>query len=689
MSRAMMMVLGLALGAAGCGDDDNGIGTLYDARPMVDAGPQPDGAQAPDAGDDTPDAQPLPDAPMDSAGPVIEVLSPAAGTAGNYASDEIVTAAQITARCRATRNLDSAVPVDATSVQMTALAGGMSYSAQATPTSTANEYVADLDLSGFPNGALTVRCSAADTGGIANSAEIATYLDLGPRIVVLSPIEGVHYAKQFDLIFQVTPLPLAADDTTGAAVDLGAVVASIAGVALQDITHDASGVFQGTVIFDDAGFPVPLEGSTTLTITAPNERAPTAVTRTASVSFVADSTGPTISVASPDPGELVSGLVTLTATITDPAGIDPASVVATIAGTHEFALQSTGGSTYAGVFDTRELALGIVFPTIIVRAKDSVGNQSAVGFLVALDNVGPIASLDPPRLREAELDDELGLVCSELFDPVGEDAANDGMTVPQLSEIRARVEDRGNLAVADPSVFIPRAGVVAVTLYVLEDETQALIVDTTGDGVCDSINPKLVPTSVPMASNEAAAIDLVPLSPNGSANFRNPAGTDEQPDYDDTVGHPESACNAPGIIGGQDEPALCFQTPASRVTETEFGHDPVIYSIPPASFGDFVCMGYPFDSLGTNIGDGWACLAVLARDGLGNPGISPPLRLCFDHDGDQSDGCGELFSVETDGLPDCTGTYDAGTDTVDATTPCTFPYSFADDPVWQLRRIDI
>ena len=67
-----------------------------------------------------------------------------------------------------------------------------------------------------------------------------------------------------------------------------------------------------------------------------------------------------------------------------------------------------GSGVYGTLFDTLSLTqcppppatgLCIVFPTISFRAADSVGNQSAVGYEFAVDNIAPVADLDV--LREA------------------------------------------------------------------------------------------------------------------------------------------------------------------------------------------------------------------------------------------------------------------------------------------------
>ena len=55
-----------------------------------------------------------------------------------------------------------------------------------------------------------------------------------------------------------------------------------------------------------------------------------------------------------------------------------------------------------------------------------------------------------------------------------------------------------------------------VELLVLGDASQPLVVDSDGDGVCDKINPLLVPTTTPMSSNDALLVNMVPIAPAGT-----------------------------------------------------------------------------------------------------------------------------------------------------------------------------
>lgn len=378
-----------------------------------------------------------------------------------------------------------------------------------------------------------------------------------------------------------------------------------------------------------------------------------------------DGDGPEIVLVSPEPGEVVSGLVTITVEITDPAGLLDDSVIATmVTPDNNFRLfRSSGTNTFRGSFDTRELdnASIIVFADVIVRARSSLGIESAFGFIVTLDNTPPRISLDPPQIREGRFEGTT-LECSRLFDPVGSDAINDlSIRQPQLSEIRAWVEDRANGASSAQGVVTPAAGVAEATveLFVLDDDSaaNALVIDRTDDAddICDEINPLLIPSSIPMASNEVALIELGALDPTGDSHFAPPLTPFSGPDGD---------CSPPADSPPAPDP-LCFQSPASRIIANPLTTDvPVIYSIPPAN--ELQCLGFAFDFIGANISEGWACVAVRAEDAVGNVAISPPLRVCFDDfiAGNGAPDCSLALA------PDCRGTYDPSSGILDAATDC-------------------
>ena len=78
--------------------------------------------------------------------------------------------------------------------------------------------------------------------------------------------------------------------------------------------------------------------------------------------------------------------------------------------------------------------------------------------------------------------------------------------------------------------------------------------------------------------------------------------------------------------------------------------EPVIYAIEPVNNAlDVLCTGKEWDvataiSMATEDGKprlGWVCLAARAVDRVGNPGISPPLRICLD-DGTKPARCDQI-----------------------------------------------
>ena len=152
-----------------------------------------------------------------------------------------------------------------------------------------------------------------------------------------------------------------------------------------------------------------------------------------------------------DTGEMVGGVVTISATITDDSGVLDSSVVAVIGdqqGNPVFTLQLPPAGERRLQHPVRHPNLTqcgpppstppcIVYPTVSFRASDSVGNETSVGYDFSVDNIPPLANLDPPLMRQMQLA-SFGYECSALFDPLSVnrdvgDMPNDGCMVPQLS----------------------------------------------------------------------------------------------------------------------------------------------------------------------------------------------------------------------------------------------------------------
>ena len=194
-----------------------------------------------------------------------------------------------------------------------------------------------------------------------------------------------------------------------------------------------------------------LEGEQILTVRAKNKNGTESVVVR---KFVSDSQGPVFQDAMPMDGQLIGNVIPISVRLTDPAGVLASSVVAVFAngpGT-EYAiplrapLDGDPNAAYTAVFDTRLLPFGenALFPTLSFRASDSLGNESLLTNVVWLDNRPPLAELDPPDMRIWAKTDTGRYGCSWPFDPVGNDAADDGEIVPQIVNVRARIEDQGN-----------------------------------------------------------------------------------------------------------------------------------------------------------------------------------------------------------------------------------------------------
>jgi hypothetical protein len=672
MTRFARYCCALSLVLSACGGDDHN-----DPADRTDAGPRFDAEPRPDAGP-----------PINTDGPVVEIVNPIEPPEGEYPGDVIVVNGSLEAVCRVSVNPETETPVDSASVTISAAGDGETVEVAATATGISDAYVATLDVSGLGNGELTITCKAADLAATprANSATVDTFLDLGPEVEVFSPTAGSSYGQQVDLTFTVTEAPVA-DDDDGAALDT--VVVTVAGVEMTP-EDTGGGSYFLTIDFDSAEFNPALEGDVEVQILATNTRAVVPVTRDARVTFDADASGPVIDIATPEPGELIGGFITIAASVDDPAGVQ--SVVATVAHLYEVTLTGSGGS-YSGTFDTRVLPTHFVFPLIEVRATDVSGNESSVGRVVAVDNVSPLVSLDSPNVREAlcltgsiYCEDEDPRTCSLAFDPLGTDAVNDGQMVTALSELRVRAEDVGNGGNSSSGVFLPRAEVDddSVEFYVLDDASLALLVDIDGDGMCDEINPDLVPTTVPDAANEAAVVSLVSVAGGGGAYF----GADNGPYGEDPFMN-DAFCSNPAEPDEDLPSAICASSPLYSIISAFPSGDAAIFGIPPLT--SLNCLGNAWDAPASNISDGWACVAARATDRLGNVGVSPPLRMCIDWDQDGLDANGEDLGVQGCGLD---GDLSPGTIADEANRPlctdgCAIPFSFTDYPAFQIRDVGV
>ena len=519
----------------------------------------------------------------------------------------------------------------------------------------ADVYTGRVSLGQLPSGSYTLTVSAQSSGGAIGNAHLDFDIDAGPSITINAPVEGKSYKRMLTIEVVVT-------DPFGLS---GSPTATIGTVAVPlDGNTGVADTYRGTIDFD-AQMP-PLFGNQLLTVDAVNAHGKRTEVQ---LIFVIDNDGPIITQTHPVPGEIVGGIVQIAATIVDNAGILDSSVVAVIgdeAGTplFELPLKPFGSGIYGVLFDSSRFvkcpdppATGVclVYPTLSFRASDQVGNEATLGYEFALDNIAPVADLDPEDVRMIRKDG----YCSRLFDPLSlnrfiGDMPNDMAVVPQVFDLRARIQDSGNAPVGIKEVPIAGIDPNATNVYVLDDTSQPLIVDIDGDGTCDAINPKLIPTTrPPTQNNQVLQVRLAGVKGQGAPDYR-----------DDGNSPPASICTYPPVAL---PPEYLCDNGQPFVTITYAHGAPCIWSVEPIN--DAWCMGSQFDtrankiSEGTGAGDprGWACLAVQAADLSGNTSVSPALRVYIRYNGA---GAGATAPASFGAPPSCTGIYDKASDTV-------------------------
>ncbi len=473
-----------------------------------------------------------------------------------------------------------------------------------------------IDLSALTTGTYELRVVATTLAGVTAQVARTFRADAGPIIKVLSPTaEQAARGSIFVSVQVIDPF-----STTAPTVSI-----SVASLPVLPLTVTGN-LYQATVA-ETIAMP-PLSGTQLLDVAATNAAGVAA--RPVVVRFVFDDAGPTFANAKPATGTLIGGIVNIETDVTDPAGVDANTVIAVVAhgGTSlEVKLDKDPNDSkhYAHLFDTRRLSNSVLYPTISFRASDLPGNQANIGYTVAVDNTPPLADLDPPADLRIRRNVNGSWRCSWEFDPLGTDAVNDGDLVLQLFDIRARVEDEGNTPAAGGADVTPMAGLdpAHVELLVLDNTNRALVVDSDNDGLCDAVNPQLVPTTTPMSSQDALMINLASVPPTGAADFT----------ADPNVpmgGFPDCGIGNDTLL----PPLLCKTSSLTIAIPARQTLSPAIWAIPNVVPGTVQCVGNQFDSLGNNIKDGPACLAVRAIDRLGNTQVSRPLHVCIDHDGD-------------------------------------------------------
>lgn len=606
------------------------------------------------------DPTPIVDAGTPSGTVKVEILSPLADAllSTNMAAD-------VSARITIDQGSDLVDPATARMALTDSAGSALSASPLVGPVGT-NEYRGRLSLASLRTGEYTLTVTARSTTGSPGSASVKVKLDGGPIITVLSPIPGRHYKQS--LVVQ-----LVAD--AGAFGPISDLQATIAGTPIALMPTGQLNQYRATF---DLTMPNALEGDQIFTVSAKNANGTRTELRFV---FVVDIKGPEITQTTPVPGQIVGGVIRISARVNDAAGVNESSVQALLGDkttpTFKIALTREGMSdTYSALFDTRLFTackltsdLCNVRPSISFRAADLLGNDRVVAYEFALDNIPPIVDMMPPPVRDSKRD--LGLRCSVLFDPLDEntragDMPDDLCTIPQMFDLRARIQDTGNHAVDIKQVPVSLVDPDATAVYVLDapSATQPLVVDTDGDGYCDAVNPKLEPTTLPLTGpRQVLKISMRPVVPAGDADFT----------------------SDPGILPPQctkgidpDVPDdLCGGSNLKLAISYQDAKEPAIWSIEPiAPTNPNYCVGSQFDALANNVtaaagAAGWKCIAVVAADRAGNTSTSAPLRV---HLGDYKYGGSYDFCANKQvppagagAPPSCTGKYDKVTQTVSQT----------------------
>ena len=600
----------------------------------------------------------------DPNGPTVTILTPNEAT--DPLTDEVVVGDFVEVRCRVARGAaGDARPIDAESVALFRVDAAATVIASPPVTASGDEFRATCNLDEVPNGPMFFRCTARDTAPVprCNADDRATLYDGGPSIDVITPTPSSIHSDSMTLMYRVEPEPLGPGDTEA---EVASHTLQVAGIT---ITAEQTGPSEYTAMIDFTDrslFPEELAGDYELILRATNGRTPMPGVRQHSQVFTVDTDGPTIDVDQPDLGQLVGGSTLVRAEVTDLSGVDPATVTLRVGGI-PFTMMREGASDFFRVtFDASVFASTTVELTLNITATDTVGNTQTVSLLVKLDSVAPVASLDPPAVRDSNTAAAQVLQCSALFDPVGADSVDDGEVVGTAAEFRARVRDLGNSVVGSNGSVIFIGGVDYAEILIQDDVNVPLLVDTNNDGICDAINPVVEPA--PANPAPAVLLQLIPVDPAGNAFYDreivdfNTPGPAYAGAFDDC--NPGQASTPPIL--------QCPQTsPLSRIIEGP-SEAPAIFVKPPITRA--TCVGDAFDFVGAGLAEGWACAAVRTADTLGNEGVSPPLRVCF------SDGMGASVCPASIGQVVPEAMRPACTD------GCALPASFTDYPALQLTR---
>ncbi|HEY5281700.1 MAG TPA: hypothetical protein VIM14_02825, partial [Polyangia bacterium] len=208
-----------------------------------------------------------------------------------------------------------------------------------------------FDLSGLAGDFYDLQVTATTAGHAVASDTVRIYIDGGPLITFLQPADKVFVKGSVVITAMVVDSRSA---IAGVSFSIGPYQIDPAAV----LTNGAQ--YSTTINF--GSYNPPLDGNQLVTVSATNGNGNTSL---ASRQFTIDNVGPEISAPKPGNGELIGKLITISATVKDPAGVMDSSVIAVVANGDihfEVNLVPRGGSVYSQVFDTTQLPLYAIFP---------------------------------------------------------------------------------------------------------------------------------------------------------------------------------------------------------------------------------------------------------------------------------------------------------------------------------------
>ncbi len=585
--------------------------------------------------------------------PKVTITTPTAATDPNV--DAVLISDQITVLCTASKSTTKgADDVDPASVKISLLGadGKEIKSLAGAATKNDDEYSGAFVLGAVPAGAVSFQCSASDKASTPHAATdtVATFVDHGPEITIVQPEDGSAHnlAGALAVEFDTAPAPLSDDDKQATVSD---VSLTVYGVKITPASK-GSGKYTASVNFADKDlYTTTPTGQIPIVITASNKRkAPGAATQSLSYNITLDGAGPDIAISAPGPSAVVGPASVLKFTVTDAgAGVDNDTVTVNLNQTPyvysatdgKWTVDTQGNFTFQFGAELNSKAQKMnTQVTVNVLATDKAGNVSTGSSNVYnLDNQPPILDLDPPNLYEERAGTAADKkVCSDYFDPVGDDAPNDESTQVNFGRFRSIVYDTTNTKAGQTDFYFALTDQTSVQLFVQYDMSSPLLADDDGDGVCDEIWTGSLPHQKKPTDQPIPYLNLHPLVPNtvGAGDVTYSNNTDTPIDAECTGGVESSA------------PKLCLDhtSDMSVVIHHAVGiKEPVIYAKDPLDSSQQVCTGTEWEVSAAiskvNEGNtylGWVCLATRAVDTVGNVGISRPLRICLD-DGTNPQRC--------------------------------------------------